>query len=109
MTLTLETHHEPSDNFRISTLEQFYCIPDKLRGTLQNPKWICVPIHRFFKLCPQETSSQHPSTKNRPFISVEIPPPHASTTSSSKQYTPSETNNPTANHEIVDQFECMTT
>ncbi|KAH9467601.1 hypothetical protein Pst134EA_011240 [Puccinia striiformis f. sp. tritici] len=56
------------DPCRVSTLEQFSCRPDILRGTVQNPKWICVPIHRFFKLCPSESSNSDR------LISVEIHP-----------------------------------
>ncbi|KAA1067017.1 hypothetical protein PGT21_009818 [Puccinia graminis f. sp. tritici] len=51
----------------ISRLEQFSCRPDSLRGTIQNPQWICVPIHRFFKLCRSASRT----------ISVEIPPPQS--------------------------------
>ncbi|KAA1065186.1 hypothetical protein PGTUg99_018776 [Puccinia graminis f. sp. tritici] len=61
-------HQELGNGSRgISRLEQFSCRPDSLRGTIQNPQWICVPIHRFFKLCRSASRT----------ISVEIPPPQS--------------------------------
>ncbi|KNZ54903.1 hypothetical protein VP01_281g5 [Puccinia sorghi] len=47
---------EKKQHHPIATLEQFSCRPDTLRGTIQNPKWICVPIKRFFKLSVLTTS-----------------------------------------------------
>ncbi|KAI9609176.1 hypothetical protein KEM48_002955 [Puccinia striiformis f. sp. tritici PST-130] len=63
------------DPCRVSTLEQFSCRPDILRGTVQNPKWICVPIHRFFKLSVHLASvSILQSSNSDRLISVEIHP-----------------------------------
>ncbi|KAA1064482.1 hypothetical protein PGT21_004426 [Puccinia graminis f. sp. tritici] len=60
----LDSHTAPIDGHdravegrcRTSLLEQFSCRPDTLEGTLLHPKWICVPVHRVFKLCPSTTS-----------------------------------------------------
>lgn len=49
-----QTDGRPAERVLISRLTQYTCQPDRIHGTIQNPKWICDPIDRFFKLVPSK-------------------------------------------------------
>ncbi|POW09391.1 hypothetical protein PSHT_09142 [Puccinia striiformis] len=99
---TFAIRNNNEDPCRVSRLEQFSCRPDTIRGSIQNPKWICAPIHRFFKLsvlllfslsfkCPSESS--HPSR----LISTEIP---ASAIETDVKHGPTQANKNQGSHRL---------